>query len=323
MGLNTKLKMIFPNIIAVQFYWTVLKETVSKFIEDDAFTHAAALAYYTIFSLPPMLLIILFSATRFYDETEVKSAIFGEIETMIEPESALQLSQTLDKLQVFEPSFWATVLGIGILVFTSTTVFVTMQNALNQIFQVKAKPKGSGFLKLIKDRVLSFTILLGIAFILLVSLSVNALIAAFATYLDDWIGTFSTALTIVTSIVLPILIIALLFAMLFKFLPDANLKWRDTWFGAFLTTILFAAGKYLISFYIGNSSVVGLYETAGSVMVIMLWVFYASLIFLFGAVFTYVRAEKLGSGISPSDYAVRVIQKEIPVERGADAEAIR
>lgn len=314
---------MFPDMTTIQFYWTVLKDTFSKFIDDDAFTHAAALAYYTIFSLPPMLLIILFTATRFYNENQVEEAIFGEIESMIGPESANQLSQTLEKLQVFEPSMWATILGIGILVFTSTTVFVTMQNALNHIFSVKPKPKGLGFLKLIKDRILSFAILLGIAFILLVSLSVNAMIAAFATYLEEWIGSVSMAVTVLTSLVIPILIISLLFAMLFKFLPDAKLKWRDTWFGAIVTTLLFAIGKYFISFYIGNSSVVGLYETAGSVMVIMLWVFYASLIFLFGAVLTYVRAEKLGNGVPPSDYAVRVVQKEISVENGVEAKRVK
>lgn len=294
------------SILALQFYWNVLKKSFSKFSKDDIFTHAAALAYYTIFSLPPMLLIILYTVTFFYDEVQVQEAIFTEIAALVGTEGAQQLLQTIEKLQIFRPNWWATVLGIGILTFTSTTVFVTMQSTLNKIFRVEVKPQGFGILKMIRDRILSFTLLIGLGFILLVSLTVNALISAFAKYLETSIGSVSLVFSLLTSIVLPFLIITILFATIFKLLPDVNLKWRDTWFGAILTSVLFNIGKHLISFYIGNSNIVGLYDAAGSVMVIMVWVFYASLIFMFGAVFTYVRMQSFGDQVKPSDYAVKI-----------------
>lgn len=303
------------NLFALQFLFTILKESVSKFIEDDLMTQAAALAYYTIFSLPPMILVILFTATRFYDEITVKSAIFGEIEDLIGKNSAEQLAITIDKLGVYDTTSWATIIGIGTLLFTSTTVFVTMQNALNHTFKVKAKPKGMGILKMLKDRVLSFSILIGIAFVLLVSLTVNALVSTFSHYLADSIGGLSATLTALTSIFLPLIIITILFAMIFRFLPDAKVKWKDTWAGAIFTAICFSIGKYLIGFYIGNSQTANLYDAAGSIMVIMVWVFFASSIFLFGAVFTFVYSKFMNGGIAPADYAVKVIQKEIEIRK--------
>jgi len=265
-----------------------------------------------------MLLVIIFTATQFYSKSEVESALFGEIGTLVGQDAALEISKALENFEVFSPSIWATILGIGILVFTATTVFITMQNALNKIFKVKPKPAGMGILKLIKDRFLSFSILIGIAFIMLVSLSVNAVITALSQRLENLLGGVSLVLTEIASLVLPLIIITILFAMIFKILPDAKMKWRDTWIGAGVTAVLFTVGRYLIGVYIGNSNVAGLYDTAGSIMVVMVWVFYASIIVLFGAVFTYVYADAMSSGIKPADYAVRVIQKEVVMEEGKE-----
>ncbi|MEM1124308.1 MAG: YihY/virulence factor BrkB family protein, partial [Bacteroidota bacterium] len=227
---------------------------------------------------------------------------------------ATQLANTIDNLGVYDSVSWATVVGIGTLVFTSTTVFITMQNALNTTFRVKAKPEGwNSIFKLIKDRVLSFTFLIGIAFVLLVSLAINALISAFSRQLENWIGELSSFLTGLTALLLPLVIITLLFALIFKYLPDAKLRWKDVLIGGFFTAILFSIGKYLIGFYIGNSQTANLYETAGSVMVIMVWVFFTSIIFLFGAVFTFEHAKYTLGKIPPSDYAVKIVQKEVEV----------
>lgn len=307
------------NPVALSFYWNLLKKTISKFIDDDVMTHAAALAYYTTLSLAPMLLVIIFTATQFYSKAEVEATLYGEIGKLVGPEAAAEISKALENFQVFSPSIWATIFGIGILIFTATTVFITMQNALNKIFKVKAKPTGFGFLKLVRDRFLSFSILIGIAFIMLVSLSVNAVISALSSQLENMIGGVSLLLTEITSIVLPLVIITVLFAMIFKILPDAKIEWRDTWIGAGVTAVLFSIGRYLIGFYIGNSNVAGLYDTAGSIMVVMVWVFYASILVLMGAVFTYVYADAMNTSIKPSDYAVRVEQKEIITAEGKEA----
>ncbi|MFK7806752.1 MAG: YihY/virulence factor BrkB family protein [Saprospiraceae bacterium] len=296
----------------IKFYKEVLIKSLSKFSNDDIFTHAAALSYYTIFSLPPMLLIIISTTTWFYDEKAVKESIFNQIGELVGEDGAQQLLQTIERLNVFEPTLWATVLGGVVLIFTATSVFVTMQNALNRIFKVKPKPSsGWGILKMVKDRVLSFTLVIGVAFILLASLVVNALLEAFGKYLQELFGSVSLLMTFLTSILLPFVIITLMFAMIFKFLPDARLKWKDTWFGAILTSVLFVIGKYLISFYIGNSNVAGLYDAAGSVMVIMVWVFYAAIIVLYGAVFTFSYIKEKGERMPPQDFAVKVEIKEI------------
>lgn len=292
-------------------HWNILKESLAKFSEDDIFTHAAALSYYTIFSLPPMMLIILFTTTRFYDEATVEDALRKQIGGLVGPDGAHQLFLTIEKMNVFEPTLWATILGIGILIFTSTTVLVTMQNALNKIFEVKAKPEGWAIIKMISDRILSFALIVGIAFVMLVSLSVNAFIDTFGNYLQQLYGGFSIIISVMTTLVLPFIVITLLFALMFKFLPDARLKWNDTWFGAILTSVLFMVGKYLISFYIGTSNVAGLYDAAGSIMVIMVWVFYASIIVMFGAVYTCVHTKMKGKKIKAMDYAVKVEHIEI------------
>jgi membrane protein len=304
----------------IKFYWEVLKASFGKFSDSDVLTQSAALSYYTIFSLPPMLLVIMKTTTQFYSEEEIKDTIFEQIGGLVGREGALQLLGTIDKMNIFQPNWWATIVGVGVLIFTATTVFVTMQNALNLIFEVRASAdtKGLGLLKMLRDRVISFALLVSMAFILLVSLVVDALIASFGRYIGEMVGDVSAVVFLLASILLPLSIITLLFAMLFKFLPDGKLAWRDTWVGALVTAILFSAGKFLIGFYIGNSSAANLYDAAGSVLVIMLWVYYASAIFLFGATFTFVRATKLNGRVKPEDYAVRVKKTETNIEQGAD-----
>ena len=303
------------------FYWNVLKKSFTKFSEDDIFTHAAALAYYTIFSLPPMLLIIIFTTTLIYDEATIKEVLFTQIGRLVGKDGAHELLLTIEQLNVFEPTIWATILGGSILVFTSTTVFVTMQNTLNTIFKVKPKPTDWIILKMVKDRVLSFALLMGVAFILLVSLIINTLVEGFGQYLGRLLGHTSFILTFVSTIILPFFVNTVLFAMIFKFLPDAKLQWKNTWFGALLTSFLFVIGRYLISFYISHSSISGLYDAAGSIMVIMVWVFYASIILMFGSVFTYTYMHEKGEKIKAVDYAVKVQMQEIEQPKNLEGKA--
>ena len=303
----------------LSFYWTLLKDSINEFIENDVITLAAALSYYTVFSLPPIILIIIYVTTSVYSEVAVRDMLFAEIGSLVGEDGALQLATIVDRLGLFDQTWWATALSIGILIFTSTTVFVTVQNSLNRIFHVKPKPK-RGFLKLIIDRVLSFALVLGIAFILLVSLVISALVNAFTDLLLSQFPDAAVMVTTALSFLIQLVIIVLLFAMIFKYLPDAKLKWRDTWIGAWVTAILFSIGKIGIGFYLGNSNTANVYDAAGSLVIIMLWVFYASIIFLFGAVFTYVYAGRRNRHIEPAAYAVRVEQREIVVETGEDAE---
>lgn len=297
-----------------KFYWKVVSDSFGKFNENNIFTLAAALAYYTVFSLPPALLIILHSTSAFYNRQMIEDKIFGEIGNLVGNDGAEKLAVTINQLGLFDDEWWATIVGVGVLVFTSTTVFVSIQYSLNQIFNVKAKPK-LGFVKLITDRLLSFALILVIAFVLVVSLVASALIQAFNDYLVELIPQLNWLLVNGTSIILPLIITSLLFTMMFKYLPDAVVPWRDASVGAIITALLFGLGKYFISFYIGNSNVANLYDAAGSILVMLVWVFYTAVIFYYGAVLTYCYSRAVNRGIKPASYAVRIIQKEIELDR--------
>lgn len=302
----------------IKLYFNIFKDSFSNFLANDLFTNAAALAYYTVFSLPPMLLIIIYSATAFYDEQVIKNAIFGQIGELIGRDGADQLVEAIDKMGVYDENIWATATSIGVLVFTATTVFMTMQSTLNKIFKVQPKPSGWGILKMVKDRVLSATILLSIAFILIVSLVINTIIVSFASYLEQWIGGAMILVNILSTFVLPLVIIALLFMMIYKWLPDVSLRWKDTFAGGLLTAALFVVGKYLLSYFIGMNETANVYDAGGSLVVIMLWVFYTALIFFFGAEFTKARVEVKGATVSPSDYAVKIKRIEVTKSTGKD-----
>jgi membrane protein len=276
------------------FYRRVLEESIAKFFREDVLTQSAALSFYMIFSLPSILLIILWTAARFYREVAVQEALFTEIGDLVGHEGAQQLMATVEGLDIQEPTWWATAVGVGVLIFTATTVLVTMQNVLNRIFEVKpAEAEGLELWEILRDRLISFTMLATMTFILLVSLVVDTLITALGKFVTEWIGSVATYVVAFDSILLDLAGTTVLFAMFFRYLPDVKLTWRDTWLGAVVTTVLFTAGKYLIGFFIGNSSAANLYEAAGSLLVLMLWVYYASAIFLFGATFTFVRAKLL------------------------------
>lgn len=291
--------------------WKLLKNVGSEFGQNDVFTKAAAISYYTIFSLPPMLLVILYTSTLFYNREEVEAAIFDQIGQLAGEDSANQLIQAVENVGVFEGSIWANIISIGLLIFTATTIFAVMQSALNKVFRVKPKPSDNwGIIALIKDRVLSFSLVLGVAFILIVSLAINAIVGVFGEYLARQIPMISELILDMISFGLSFLITAIMFGLIFKFLPDAKLKWKDTVVGALITATLFAIGKIAIGYYIGSSNTTDVYETAGSVMVIMLWVYYASVIFLAGAIFTVSYVRVFGSGkVEADDFAVKYEQK--------------
>lgn len=292
-------------------FWNFLKMTMSDFGANDVFTKAAAISYYTIFSLPPTLLIILYTSTLFYNRAEVEAAIFNQIGELAGRDSAEQLVQAVTNLGMFEGSVWTQIVSVSVLVFTATTIFAVMQSALNAVFKVKAKPEdGWGILALIKDRVLSFSLVLGVGFILVVSLALNAAVSLFGEFLSRKIPMISELVLGIFSVSLSLVITTLLFGLIFKFLPDAHLKWKEAMMGAFVTAVLFAVGKLGIGYYIGNGDTANLYETAGSVMVMMLWVYYASVIFLFGAILTASYVKIYGSGkIKATDYAVKYEDK--------------
>jgi membrane protein len=249
-----------------EFYLRVLKETIIRFFDRDMPMHAAALSYYMVFSLPSMLLIILWTSAHFYDEVAVREAIFAKIGALVGHHGARQIMATLEKLSVEQPTFLATGLGLAILLFFATSVFDAMRTAFNKIAGVRPDDTiARSIWKLLRIRFIAFALLI-------------------SGEAAEWFVAFDFVL-------LELATVMLLFAIYFRHLPDITLKWRDVWLGALLTAGVLVLGKSLIGFFISNSTVADLYDAAGSLLVLMLWVYYSSAILLLGTVFTFTRVE--------------------------------
>lgn len=278
----------------LNFYGQVLKKSIVRYFERDMPMHAAALSYYMVFSLPSMLLIILWTSARFYDEVSVREAIFAKIGSMVGHQGAGQIMATLEKLSVEQPTFLATGLGLAILLFFATSVFDAMRTAFNKIAGIRPDDTmARSIWKLLRIRFIAFAMLISISFILLVSMVIHALISRVGSHLAERFGAAAEWFVAFDFVLLELATVMLLFAIYFRYLPDIRLKWRDVWLGALLTAGVLVLGKSLIGFFISNSTVADLYDAAGSLLVLMLWVYYSSAILLLGMVFTFTRAELL------------------------------
>jgi membrane protein len=265
----------------------LLAAAAKDFIEDKAPRLAAALSYYTAFSLPPLLVAVIGIAGVVYGVDEVRERILSQVASLVGTDSATTLGEAITNAQQSTGSGVALVLGFFTLLVGATGAFGQLQEALSTIWEVEPK-KGGGIWRLVRSRLLSFGTILGTGFLLLVSLSVSAAIGALVDAAGgvDWIAPYLAALDVVASLI----VITCLFALIFKVLPDTRIEWRDVWVGAGLTAILFVAGKFAIGFYLGVSDVGSAYGAAGSIIVILVWIYYSALILFFGAEFTQVWA---------------------------------
>jgi membrane protein len=306
--------------------WSFLMEFFDEWTRDNCFRLSAALSYYTIFSLAPILIIVIYTASYFFGEEAASGQIYTEIRDMIGPDAAAAIQTMVQNAYADDSSTFMTVVGIATLIFSTTVTFITLQDSLNDIWKVRAKPE-KGWVKLIVNRVLSFSMVVGIGFILMVSLVINTAMEVLRGYLTMLFSDLSVYLLQVMQLGISLGIITLLFAMIFKFLPDAHIKWRNVWTASLFTAVLFSIGKYLISFYIGQSDMATTFGAAASIIVILLWVNYSSLIFFVGAVFIYVYMKRRGDPIKPSKNAVRVIlqeeETEVPLTPEREAEERR
>ena len=276
----------------LNFYQRVSKKSVLRFFEMDMPMHAAALSYYMVFSLPSMLLIILWTSAHIYEESAVRQAILDKIASLVGQQGAGQIMATIEKLSVEQPTFWASALGLGILLFFATSVFDAMRTAFNKMSHYEANDSiGRSIWKLLRIRLMAFVMLIGISFILLVSMILHAFIAWSGDRLWEWIGESANFVLAFDFLLLELVTTAFLFGLYFRYLPDIRLPWRDIWLGASLTAGLLIAGKSFIAFFISNSTVTDLYDAAGSILVMMLWVYYSAAILLLGATFTFTRAD--------------------------------
>ncbi len=288
--------------------WRLVKTTCMEWWQDDTFRYAAALAFYTIFSLAPILLIAVGAASLFLARDIATEKIVAEVQRMVGSQGAQAVRQVIDASTGFGSSIWAISSGVVTFLLGATAVFAELQAVLNKIWDVRAEPRRGVILSLLLDRLRSFTLALGVGFLLLVSLVISAALTALQDYLNHWMPGVP-ALWQMVNIGASFFIAALLFAMIYKYLPDVEITWKDVWIGAVVTAVFFTTGKYLIGLYLGQTAAASAFGAAGSFAVLLIWIYYSALVSFFGAEFTQVYARLYGSRIRPSAHAVRVGEK--------------
>ncbi|HEV3249975.1 MAG TPA: YihY/virulence factor BrkB family protein [Puia sp.] len=297
-------------VLSTKGLWKILRQAGLDFMDDKVLKLSAALAFYTLFSLPAMLIVIIAVSDIFYGREAIEGTIYGQIADFVGKEAALQIQQTIRSAALSNEAGFATIVGLATLVIGATSVFGEIQDSINSIWRLKAKPK-KGWLKIIINRLISFSMVVCMGFLLLVSLLVNGIMEAAINKLTKMFPGFTVFSVYSFNLLLTFLITSFLFAIIFKFLPDAKIRWRHVRAGAFTTAFFFMIGKFLIGYYLGHSKLSSAYGAAGSVIVILLWVYYSAMILYFGAEFTRVYAIHSGSQIYPNDYAVWIQQIEV------------
>jgi membrane protein len=288
----------------------LLKQAAWDWFDDQAPTLGAAVAYYTVFSLAPLFIIAVAIAGLVFGREAAQGQIFEQLRAMIGETSAAAMEDVVESANS-QPrtGVFATIVGFVALIVGASGVFAQMQASLNAIWRVEPKP-GRGIWGLIQDRVLSFGFILIVGFLLLISLILTTIIA----FIGEWFGGFvpgvETFIQILNAI-LSLAVITLLFAMIFKFLPDVKIAWRDVWIGALITAGLFTAGKEVLGLYLGKSGIASSYGAAGSLIVLLLWVYYSAQIVFFGAEFTKAYANKFGSRVIPAENAIAVTKSRL------------
>jgi len=294
---------------------TILKNTFTIFMDVRGLKFSASLAYYTIFSLAPLLVLTISLAALFFGQEAAEGKVFEEINGLVGDNAAAQIETMLQNVRVKEDNTLAFLIGIGTLLIGATTVFSDMQHSINRIWEIKPKPK-RGWVKLIKDRLLSSSLILSLGFLLIVSLIINGLLMVFLDYVRRMLSDLAVNLSIALDAAINFIVISALFGDIFKFLPDVRIKWKDVRAGAIFTALMFMLGRVLIGFYIQTTGQGSTYGAAGSIIILLLWVYYTAAILYIGASFTRAYTESRGRRIAPAEFAVHVEERE--TEREVD-----
>ncbi len=297
--------------------WELLKLTVSGWIDQRLSRQGAALAFYTLFAIAPLLVIVLAIAGLWFGEEAARRELFSQVSGLVGSEGGEAIQALVSAAAKPKTGAWATGIAVATLFVGATSVFVELQDALNVVWGVRRLP-GRGLRDFVKDRLLSFTLIVGIGFLLLVSLVLSAGLSALGKFM---LGLLPNQAIIWQGInfVISFGVITLLFAMIFKVLPDVAVAWRDVWIGAMITALLFNLGKFLLGLYLGRSSVSSAYGAAGSLVIVLLWVYYSAQILFFGAKFTHVYSSRHGSHVEPVPGAEAVTLIEVVSEPGEPA----
>lgn len=290
------------------------KQVFSEFISGNVLKYSASLAYYTVLSIAPLLVILLSVMGFLFGKEAVSGELYFEINKLVGSEAAVQIQTSIQNIKLSGGNVFATTIGIIVLIFGATGIFGEIQDSLNRIWGLKIKTKKAWW-KVIVDRLISFSLILSLGFVLIVSLVLNAIAAAISTRILSVLPGMGDTLLFIVDTGVSLIITTVLFGAIFKVLPDAKIKWRDVLTGAFITACLFLLGKYAIGYYLGQSNIGSIYGAAGSVMILMIWVYYSSAILYLGSVFTKVYATNFGGKIYPSDFSVWIKVEEVPVAK--------
>lgn len=294
----------------IKIFFTVFKKAFKEWWAKDPFKESAVIAYYAIFSLPGLLVVIVSVVGYFFGQEAVNGQIAGQITAIMGADTAHQIEEIIAKGTESKNSVWATIIGVFTIILGATGVFVQFQLSLNTIWEVKADKSKSGIWNLVKVRLFSFGLILAVAFILIMSFVVSATLSAFGTWITNY---FSVSLLVVLQLVnflLSLSVLALLFALMFKFFPDAKIQWRHVWIGSIVTALLFEMGKFALELYFTLAEPGSGYGAAGSIILILLWVSYSCMIVFYGAEFTHAYAEMKDGIIPPDENAVREKQRK-------------
>lgn len=295
--------------------YDLLLMTVRSFGQDKGMKMSASLAYYAIFSVAPLLLIVIWLVGFLFGEyvegdQGVQGQVFAELTALFGESTALQIQDILKQISVSDRSGIGIAIGIGTLIFGSTKIFIEIQDSINMIWKVRPKPR-KGWLKMLINRAISFSMVLGLGFLLIASLLLSGIIVAMSNYILAYFPDLSVLMVQWINIGVTFLVTTALFGFIFSFLPDAKVRFKDVLGGALFTALLFMLGRYLIGLYMQFAAPASAYGAAGSIIVLLLWVYYSAAILYIGAEFTKSYAEKYGNGITPKSYSVRVVQQEI------------
>jgi membrane protein len=285
--------------------WLYLKDMYAEWQADGCFQMAAALSYYTIFSLAPMLLVVIFIAGQVFGRESMTNEVYDQMKGLVGEEGAKGLQNMIQHAYQSKDGFIAKTIGLVTLFLSATLAFTSLQDALNRIWKVKPNPK-KGLLRVIFSRIMSFALVVGLGFTLMVSLVVEALLTILQRYIEQLLKGVSVYVLQGIQFGISFVISTLIFAAIFKFLPDAKIRWRRVWKGALLTAALFAVGRWGIGLYLGGSNLTSTYGAAASLVILLLWINYSSWIFFIGAEYIYVHTRRKGEYIEPSRFAVRI-----------------
>ncbi|RAV27554.1 YihY/virulence factor BrkB family protein [Sinomicrobium soli] len=294
---------------SLKTFFILLKKSFVRWNTNDPFPKGATIAYYTLFSLPSLLIIVITIASMFFEREAVQGRITAQIGSFVGQDSAKAVENMIVNVSDSGGSAWAIALSIGMVLFAATGVFLQLKRAMNDIWSVAARK--ANFRTMLIDRLISFGMVLVIGFLLLVSLVVSALLNVLKEHIEQLMGSLTVSLVHLLNFGISFLVITLLFAALFKLLPDVKIRWKTTFTGAALTTVLFLIGESLISFYFGKSEPASVYGAAGSLVIILLWVNYICLILFFGAEFTVQYAAYRHEPVRPNQFAEPAIYQEI------------